>query len=222
MQFIHYADRTSWARGIADMLAAQLSAGLDSRGRGTLIAAGGSTPSPIYQELSDRPLPWHHVTVMPSDERWVGPESDRSNMRMIRNALAGNQARHIALFPLQSDDTGIAEQGRRAGPFVEAMLPATAVLLGMGEDAHTASLFPNSAALADALGDQAPPLLPVRDAPGGELRMTLSMRVLRSAGAVEIAILGAEKLAALNRVGRSIPLEPVVGILDIARVHYAP
>ncbi len=101
-------------------------------------------------------------------------------------------------------------------------LPISVLLLGMGADMHTASLFPGADRLDEALSPQAPLLLPMRAEAAGEPRVTLTLPVLRGAYQIHILITGAEKRAALDRAPHLTPHEaPVRAVLDLATVHWA-
>lgn len=101
-------------------------------------------------------------------------------------------------------------------------LPISVLLLGMGTDMHTASLFPGADRLEEALAPTAPILLPMRAEAAGEPRITLTAPVLRGAFNIHILITGAEKRAALERAMTLSPMEaPVRAVLDNATVHWA-
>jgi 6-phosphogluconolactonase len=106
---------------------------------------------------------------------------------------------------------------------IEPCLPIDVLLLGMGADMHTASLFPGADRLAEALSPDAPILIPMRAPGAGEPRMTLSARVLADAMDCHILITGAEKRAAVE-LAESLPPEeaPVAAVLANATVHWAP
>lgn len=219
MQLIEYRDRTDWARGVADIVAETLRAALLTERRATLIAAGGATPIPIYRELSHRALSWQDVTVIPSDERWVAPDSPRSNLRMISDALATGRAHRANLLSLHCTSGDLQQCADHRSLAVGDELPAHSVIVGMGADAHTASLFPWSETLSPAFGNAPKAILPVPESPAGDQRLTLSLPALRSAGEVEIVIAGADKLAVLKALGTDRYAEPITALLDIARVH---
>ena len=205
MKLVEYESREVWAECLAAELARQLADALKSAGRATLIAAGGSTPLPVYRAMSLTDIDWSEVTVVPSDERCVSERSLRSNLGMIRLNLLQENAALARVFPLfnERQDGDNSELICKA---LEPLLPAAACLLGMGEDLHTASLFPKAAELQKAMSDSAPPMLPVIAPITGERRMTLSLRTLASSKFIEIAIRGRAKYESFGaRFGRHGP-----------------
>ncbi|MCC5955258.1 MAG: 6-phosphogluconolactonase, partial [Natronohydrobacter sp.] len=111
-------------------------------------------------------------------------------------------------------------EGLSAG--LEPHLPISVLLLGMGEDMHTASLFPGADNLEAALQRNAPPLMTMRAEAAGEPRITLTAPVLQAALRVHVLITGAAKRAALERAAKLSPREaPIACVLDQAQVHWA-
>ncbi len=221
MKLVEYESREVWAECLAAELARQLADALENVGRATLIAAGGLTPLPVYRALSLTDIDWKGVTVIPSDERCVPERSLRSNLGMIRlNLLQENAtaARAFSLFEKGHD----CDNSQLICKALEQFLPATACLLGMGEDLHTASLFPKAAELRVAMSEHAPPMLPVIAPSTGERRMTLSLRALASSKSIDIAILGRAKYEALEHAsaGMNPLVAPIAALLERARVHY--
>jgi 6-phosphogluconolactonase len=208
--------------GLANTIAGQLADFLRRDGKATLSVPGGTTPGPIYDTLSGVDLDWANVAVVLNDERWVPESSDRSNTRLLRQRLIRGRAALARLVPLYlpaerpEDVLEALEDGLRP------VLPISVLLLGMGTDMHTASLFPGADRLDEALSATAPLLLPMRAEAAGEPRITLTAPVLRGAFHTHILITGAEKRAALERAQTLPPHEaPVRAVLDNATVHWA-
>ncbi|TMV69425.1 6-phosphogluconolactonase, partial [Thioclava sp. BHET1] len=153
---------------------------------------------------------------------WVPESAPRSNTRLLRERLLVNRAAAATLVPLYGGAETPEEQMEALGQGIAPHLPISVLLLGMGTDGHTASIFPGADRLEEALSPKAPILLPMR-APGApEPRITLSMPVLTAAMNTHILITGAEKRDALERAQKSDVTEaPVRGVLGNATVHWA-
>jgi 6-phosphogluconolactonase len=222
MNFVEYPDRELMMFSLADKLASDLNLALRQNDRVSLSVPGGTTPGPVFDVLSGVKLEWNRVTVFLNDERWVPETSDRSNGRLLRGRLLKGEASAATFVPLYVDtpEPEIALDTLAAA--VSPHLPISVLLLGMGADMHTASIFPGADRLADALAPDAPILMPMR-APGApEPRVTLTARVLADAMAIHILITGTEKREALERAQR-LPVEeaPVRAVLANATVHWA-
>ncbi|QQR45433.1 6-phosphogluconolactonase [Myxococcus xanthus] len=180
-------EAAAWmARALQDTLATQR--------RVSLALSGGSTPGPAYRALAAQVLPWERVDVYFVDERFVPPDHADSNYRMVEDTLL----RPLRLSPSQVFRMeGEREDRDAAAKDYAAKLPAAldVVLLGMGEDGHTASLFPGHPALDESeqrvlavVGPKPPPW-----------RMTLTLPVLRSARHVLTLVSGAGKQDTVRR-----------------------
>ena len=222
MNLVEYPDRELMMFSLADTLAADLNLALRQNDRASFCVPGGTTPGPVFDVLSGVKLDWGRVTVFLNDERWVPETSDRSNGRLLRSRLLKGEAAAAQFVPLYADapepEAAIANLTAAIAP----NLPISVLLLGMGADMHTASLFPGADRLAEALAPDAPVLVPMRAPGAGEPRVTLSARVLADAMAIHILITGDEKRAAIERA-RHLPAEeaPVRAVLANATVHWA-
>src|SRR5258707_601246 len=93
---------------LTDAIVSRLQAAIGARAFATLVASGGSTPGELYDRLCDRELKWQKVTITLSDERWVPPESDRSNEKFLRARLLRGRASAASLVPLKTNDARAA------------------------------------------------------------------------------------------------------------------
>ena len=217
-----YPDREMLMLGLANIIAGQLADFLRRDGRATLSVPGGTTPGPIFDTLSGVDLDWANVAVVLNDERWVPESSDRSNTRLLRQRLIRGKAAQARLVPLYAPAETPEEMLVALEDGLRPHLPISVLLLGMGADMHTASLFPGADRLEEALSPTAPLLLPMRAEAAGEPRVTLTAPVLRGAFHTHILITGPEKRAALDRAQTLSPHEaPVRAVLDTATVHWA-
>ncbi|WP_198662589.1 6-phosphogluconolactonase [Primorskyibacter marinus] len=222
MNLIEYADREMLAIDLADKLASELRASLDSHDRVTLAVPGGTSPGPVFDALCGVRLDWARVDVMLTDERWVPEDHERSNTRLLRQRLLTDRASDARLVPLYADARQPEDVLAEIELEIKPRLPLNVVLLGMGADMHTASIFPGADRLMDALAPEAPILLPMR-APGApEPRITITAHVLNGALAKHLLIFGAEKRDALEKARTLSPEEaPIAAVLDGMTVHWA-
>ena len=223
MKFVDYPDREMMMIDLANILVEDLAEGLQHKDRVTFAVPGGTTPGPVFDALTGVDLDWRRVDVLLTDERWL-PEGDaRSNTRLIRERLLQGRAAGARLVPMRADTPAPEDSLDALSRGVAEVLPIDVLLLGMGADMHTASLFPGADRLGEALDDDAPPVLPMRAPGAAEVRVTLTLPVLRGALSTHIVIAGADKLAALDKAAEAEFAEdaPVAGVLAGATVHWA-
>lgn len=223
MTLVTYPDREMLMVALADTIASQLRETLAREGRAVLSVPGGTTPGPVFDILSGVALDWENISVLLNDERWVPEDSPRSNTRLLRERLLRDRAAAARLVPLYAPAPRPEDRLDELAAGVAAVLPITVLLLGMGADMHTASLFPGADRLAEALAPDAPVLMALRAAAAGEPRITLTAPALRSAMHCHILITGDEKRAALDRAAQLPEAEaPVRIVLNTATIHWAP
>ncbi len=180
--FHTYETREDLAHALAASVAQALKAQLVTQETASLAVSGGRTPDLFFSALSAYPLPWSSIRVTLVDERWVPPSSPRSNEALVRQGLLRNKARDALFIPLYTSDHETPEEGCKT--LNESLkkslpLPFTAVVLGMGEDGHTASFFPGADQLNSALDpDTAHYVAPIRAQAAGEPRVTLTLPMI--------------------------------------------
>jgi 6-phosphogluconolactonase len=174
-------------------------------GKCSIVLSGGSTPRTLYRLLASQfrtQIPWAHVQVFWGDERYVPPEDPSSNYRMAKETLLDHvpcPAANIHPMPTHFPSADAAARDYELtlrNHFVEQWPHFDLVLLGIGDDGHTASLFPGSLALAERTRWVVAAQAPV--AP--QLRLTLTLPALSRAAAVSVLVAGATKAEALRHV----------------------
>lgn len=190
-----FTDCHAQAVALADRIAEQLRRGITDRGHALLAVSGGSTPKALFERLSQEPLDWSNVTVTLVDERWVDADDTRSNARLVKTLLLQNAAAVAHFVPLYTGaatpEEGLAVANERIDSLA---LPFDAVVLGMGEDGHTASFFPDGDHLHEALDlDGTSRALPMRAPDAGEPRITLTLPTLLDTRALYLLVSGEKK-----------------------------
>ena len=166
------------SRALSVKLAELLGGALESRGKAALVVSGGTSPVALFHHLREEPLDWRNITIVASDERRVAPDHADRNEAMIRHELmqgAAAEAQLVSLIP----------PGEIPGRF-------DAVVLGMGGDGHTASLFPGSPDLERALSSKSA-LEDVKVPQLGSERISMTPSALLNSGAVFFLFFGTEK-----------------------------
>ena len=183
------------AEDVAAAAAADIAEALREGAR-SLVLAGGTTPQRCYELLSGMEVAWGRVSILFGDERCVPPHHPDSNYRMAREALLDRVA--PATVYRMPAELGPDEAAGLYAHVVAAVAPLDVVLLGVGEDGHTASLFPGHPAL------KAPGLaVGIRDSPKPPpLRVTLTLNALQTARRVIILATGAGKADAVAKAKR--------------------
>lgn len=196
-----FGTKEDLALALAEAVAEQLVIGIAARGRGSLAVSGGSTPGGFFAALSQRDdVDWSRVTVTLVDERWVPESSDRSNAALVKARLLQGPAAAAQFLPLYAGGDAPDEPGlKRTSLQLQALPPRfDAVVLGMGNDGHTASFFPGGDRLEAAL-EGAGPVVAIRAPGAGEPRVTLTLGRLLASEAMYLHIEGEDKHATLDR-----------------------
>ena len=151
-----YTDIETLSRELATLIAGSLTAAISARGLASLVVSGGRSPVRLFEILRTQPLDWDRVCVALADERWVSPDDPGSNERLVRDVLLKDRAASARFLGLKNGaptpDLGAVSAWET---FARVPRPFDAVILGMGDDGHTASLFPGSPNLSGALNQAA-------------------------------------------------------------------
>ena len=195
----HFPDQPTMVAALGAFVVAQLQQAIDQRGHAQLAVSGGKTPAALFDWLSRQPLEWSKATVTLADDRWLPPDHADSNTRLLRQHLLQGPAAAAHFVPLvnaaPTPEKGLAQAIERFNTLPQ---PFDLILLGMGDDGHTASLFPCAAQLPHALGSSAPLVaMQPQTAPYG--RISLSPAALRSSRQNILLIAGAGKQAVLQQ-----------------------
>lgn len=196
----HFETPDAAALALAEAVAEQLSARLLVAPRATLVVSGGSTPLPFFRALRERPLDWGRVEVLLADERWVPEDAAASNSRLVKEHLLQGPAAAAHYRSLKQPGATPADGLAAAETaLADLALPVDVLVLGMGTDGHTASLFPDAPELAQALdtGSHAR-VAPMTPPSQPQPRITLTLGVLQQAGFTALHLKGADKLDTLR------------------------
>lgn len=194
-RFNTFANGAELAEALATRVASALSDAVAARGHAVIAVSGGSTPKAFFKALSGKDIVWSKVTITLVDERFVPPESDRSNHALVSANLLQDKAAVAKFLPLyhavaDAEDAAFVATGdakRLPQPF-------DVVILGMGGDGHTASFFPGGTNLALALNPRTPRSVITMQAEGaGEPRLTFTFSALQDARLLVLHIEGEAK-----------------------------
>ena len=217
-----YADRDMLAIGVADTLASELESCLFNHDFASFAVPGGTTPGPIFDALCGVDLDWSRVHVLPTDERWVPEDHERSNARLIRERLLSDRAANARYISLYREGSEPEEALEAIAETLTPKLPLSLLVLGMGGDMHTASLFPKAPGLEAALGRKAGPVAVMRPETQPETRISLTAPVLDGAMSKHLVITGTDKREALEKARGLAPEEaPIGAVLSEITVHWA-
>lgn len=188
------------ASALAERVAAALREAIAENGQATLVVSGGRSPIAFFQALATQALPWSKVLVSLADERWVPVSHEDSNEALVRRHLLQGPAAEARLLGLYHSAASLEQAAELTEQALRELPPIDVLVLGMGTDGHTASLFPGSPNLPQALQVDCPRrCLPMLAPSVPHQRLTLTLPVLKAARLQILAIEGQSKLVVLEQ-----------------------
>ncbi len=201
-----FSDRTEVSEALADHIQSRLKEELAVKERVLFVASGGTSPVQCFDLLSGRDLAWERVTVSLSDERCVPADHPESNEKLVRDHMLRDKASETGF--LSPEDDALA-----------ALMPAACTLLGMGEDGHFASLFPDSDQLEQGLTSNSQAVRVVT--PSSEFeRISMTLPTLLNSKDIVLLVFGEKKKQVLQN-SQGLPIEHLLKAADI-KIFWAP
>ncbi|MBT6105940.1 6-phosphogluconolactonase [Porticoccaceae bacterium] len=217
MNMVEFENTSALDIELAEKVAALLAADIQARGKASLVVSGGRTPMGFFHLLSQQLLDWSSVTVTLADERWVDADHQDSNEKLVRENLLINEAHQAQFISLKSAAENAVDAESECEQALASAGQFTVVILGMGDDGHTASLFPGTEALALGLDmNSGRTAIAVTPTAAPHQRMSMTLPRLLNAGQVIIHISGSSKqdvlLAAQNGDNAAeLPIRAILG-----------
>jgi 6-phosphogluconolactonase len=216
-----FSDIEVLSRALADQIVASLKTAIAARGLASLVVSGGKSPIKLFEMLRTQELDWSRVCIALADERWVDPSDPASNEKLVRGVLLKGSAAAARFLGLKNGaptpDMGAVSAWET---FARVPRPFDTVVLGMGDDGHTASLFPGSPNLLSALNPAAVPgCVGMRAPVAPQPRLSLNLSALLDARRIVLLITGDAKWRTYLAAGAEGPVQdmPVRAVLRQTR-----
>jgi 6-phosphogluconolactonase len=193
--FLQFSSQAELVAGLVGRIADSLSAAINKRGGASLAVSGGTTPKLMFEALSRVDLAWDRVLVFLVDERWVAASEKESNENLVRTHLLRNKAGAADFIGMKTAALTASDGEKECAARLKRIpAPYDVIILGMGGDGHTASLFPGAVKLPQAVdmasGRTCMAIAPVTAA---HERMTLTLPAILNSREIMVHISGAEK-----------------------------
>ncbi len=191
----NFNSREELDQALAEQVSQILQLAIVSKGKASIAVSGGSTPKGFFDVLSNKEINWQKVTITLADERWVDINSDASNTRLVQEHLLQNNATVAKFFYLKQGENlcheTLVDLNLAAN---RLLLPLDVLILGMGEDGHTASLFPCSEQIKSGLETRNKrSLIKVDPKTAPHQRITFSFSALKQSKNIFLHLCGSNK-----------------------------
>ena len=217
-EFKVFEDAADLTHRMVELIVHLLGDSISHRGRASLVVSGGTTPVALFEVLSGADLTWEKVVISLADERWVDTGSPDSNEHLVRTHLLKNKAAAARFIGLKTPDgTAGAGEAACARRILQIPAPFDLLLLGMGDDGHTASLFPGATVLPEALNMTSDRICMAVSPPAASHdRMTLTLPALLNSRRIFMHIVGEKKrqvyeTAIAGELPEEMPIRAILG-----------
>lgn len=208
---------------LAAYIVKDLKQAIDKKGHASIAVSGGKTPIPLFKLLSQQDLDWHNVFITLVDDRWVDDTDDASNEKLVLTCLLQNKAKLANFVGLKNSCDNPFDGAEITDKILNKIpMPLDVLILGMGEDGHTASLFPGAANLRAGLdmksGRKVVGMTPLT-APLD--RITLTLPTILDSQNIYLHLVGGSKMQVLQQAekGDDINQMPIRAILQQNKVN---
>jgi len=200
LQVNEFVSKDALNQAFAAEILNHLQSAIDTKGKASLVVSGGSTPKALFAQLSNSDFAWDKVSITLADERWVSAEHNDSNEKLVKENLLVNKAAAAKFISLTTAQANASDAEAEISERIDAIDDKFDVLiLGMGEDGHTASLFPCSAQIQDGLNlDRALSAIATQPTTAPHQRMSMSLAKLIQSQHVYLHLTGDKKREVLN------------------------
>lgn len=228
-QLTEFSTRHDLDISLTESVSTLLEQAIKLKGKASIAVSGGSTPKGFFKLLSHCDIDWAKVTITLADERWLPMDSKDSNTRLVYENLLQNKASAATFFHLKQGDVLSDETLNELNVAVHAtLLPFDVLILGMGEDGHTASLFPCSEQISQGLMNKSNALVRILPTTAPYQRISFSFSALSQSKNVFLHLCGEKKQQVLSQAlqGKNIFIMPIRAFLHHntvnTRIYWAP
>lgn len=215
MQFSEFQSTEQLNTAFADRVASLLANAIANKGKASLVVSGGRTPLPFFKQLSQADIDWSKVSITLADERWVDKSHEASNTALVLNNLIQNKAADATFVELKtSEESAFGAESSVKQNLQNLSFPIDVLILGMGEDGHTASLFPCSEQIQQGLTSE-DIVLAVQPTTAPHERMSFTLKTLLESQQIFVHLVGEGKKAVLDKAlaGDKVEEMPIRAIL---------
>ncbi|MGC6386950.1 6-phosphogluconolactonase [Ewingella sp. S1.OA.A_B6] len=216
--FVEFSGALALTQNFAGKIADALRQGIAANGKASLVVSGGRTPLDLFMQLQRQELEWSKVVISLADERWVSPDNDASNEKLVREHLLQGLAASATFIGLKNEATSPFEGAAETEQALRALpRPIDVVILGMGDDGHTASLFPGAKNLFTALAlDSGRTCMGITPLTAPLDRITLTLPMLLDSRNIYLYLMGEVKREVYERAekGTDVNEMPVRAVLN--------